>query len=489
MGIIAKQSFYNSVSIALAFLIGAFNTVYLYPTHMGSVLQGLVVALLALSNLVQPFISFGVQHAVIKFYSSCETKEEKDKLLSFSLFLPLLVFTILLIITFFFHHQITDFIATENEEMGKYAYLILAVAFSTALFEVFYNWLRIQLYSVFGNFLKEFFPRALIFTLLLIYAFGGLDLDGFIMALILGYYLRLLLVVVYSLIKYTPKFSFALPLQFKSILRYSLLIFMSGTAASLILDIDKSMISNILTVENVAYYSVAIFIAAVIEFPGRAMFQIISPLVAKALNDEDDPTLLKLLKKSANNLLLISGLLFLLINLNLNDFYAWVNLGDYTVALEVVFIVSIGKLFTMSLGCLNNIITNSKYYAYVFWFSTTSAVLAVVLNLYLIQWYGIIGAAYATLMVIVLINFLKILLVQLRFKINPYSKKTFLTLGIILILYLTISEISFEFDPFASLVLRSVLITAAFSLLAYLLKLTMDLQQFFSKILPFIKRG
>lgn len=489
MGIIAKQSFYNSVSIALAFLIGAFNTVYLYPTYMGSSLQGLVVALLALSNLVQPFISFGVQHAVIKFFSSCETKEEKDKLLSFSLLFPLIVFIILLIITFFFHHQITDFIATENEEMGKYAYLILAVAFSTALFEVFYNWLRIQLYSIFGNFLKEFFPRALIFTLLLIYAFGGLDLDGFIMALILGYYLRLLLVVVYSLIKYTPKFSFALPLQFKSILRYSLLIFMSGTAASLILDIDKSMISNILTVTNVAYYSVAIFIAAVIEFPGRAMFQIISPLVAKALNDEDDPTLLKLLKKSANNLLLISGLLFLLINLNLNDFYAWVNLGDYTVALEVVFIVSIGKLFTMSLGCLNNIITNSKYYAYVFWFSTTSAVLAVVLNLYLIQWYGIIGAAYATLMVIVLINFLKILLVQLRFKINPYSKKTFLTLGIILILYLTISEISFEFDPFVSLVLRSVLITAAFSLLAYLLKLTMDLQQFFSKILPFIKRG
>ena len=80
MGIIAKQSFYNSISIGLAFLIGAINTVYLYPTHMGSALQGLVVALLALSNLIQPFISFGVQHAVIKFYSSCNTKEERDKL-------------------------------------------------------------------------------------------------------------------------------------------------------------------------------------------------------------------------------------------------------------------------------------------------------------------------------------------------------------------------------------------------------------------------
>ena len=489
MGTIAKQSFYNSVSIALAFLLGGVNTVYLYPTHMGSALQGLVVALLALSNLVQPFISFGVQYAVIKFYSSCETKQEKDKLLSFSLILPLVVFILLLIITFFFHHQITDFIASENQEMGKYAYLILAVAFSTALFEVFYNWLRIQLYSVFGNFLKEFFPRALIFTLLMIYAFGGIDLDGFIMALILGYYIRLFLLVVYSLIKYTPKFSFALPLEFKSILRYSLLIFMSGTAASLILDIDKSMISNILTVENVAYYSVAIFIAAVIEFPGRAMFQIISPLVAKALNDDDTPTLIKLLKKSANNLLLVSGLLFLLINLNLNDFYAWVNLGDYTVALEVVLIVSMGKLFTMSLGCLNNIITNSKYYVYVFWFSIISAVLAVVLNLYLIEWYGIIGAAYATLMVIVLINFLKILLVQLRFKINPYSNKTFLSLGIVVLLYLTISEMSFDYAPFVALVLRSSLITVVFSLLAYLLRLTDDVQQFLGKILPSAKRS
>ena len=489
MGIIAKQSFYNSISIALAFLIGAVNTVYLYPTYMGSALQGLVVALLALSNLVQPFVSFGVQHAVIKFYSSCDTKEEKDKLLSLSLFLPLFVFVLLLIFSIFFRESIIDIIASENQEMGKYAYLILAIAFSTALFEVFYNWLRIQLYSVFGNFLKEFFPRALIFILLLIYAFGGLDLDQFIIALILGYYLRLIIVVVYSLIKYTPKLSFALPSQYKSVLKFSLLIFMSGSAASLILDIDKSMISNILTVENVAYYSVAIFIAAVIEFPGRAMFQIISPLVAKAINENDNITLLKLLKKSANNLLLISGLLFLLINLNLNDFYTWVNLGDYAVALQVVLIVSLGKLFTMSIGCLNNIITNSKYYVYVFWFSIVSALLAVVLNFYFIRWYGIIGAAYATLMVMVLINFLKILLVQYRFRIHPYNKKTFLTIGVVFFLYVVISMIPFDFTPFVSLVLRSTLVTIVFTILAYLFNLTGDIQKFLVKILPFLRKN
>ena len=488
MGIIAKQSFYNSISIALAFIIGAFNTVYLYPTHMGSSLQGLVVALLALSNLVQPFISFGVQHAVIKFYSSTKSKAEKDKLLSFSLILPILVFTAILLTTYLFYEQITEFIASENKQIGKYAYLIIAVAFSTALFELFYNWLRIQLFSVFGNFLKEFFPRVLIFTLLLVYSSGSLDLDGFIMALIIGYYIRLFLVIVYSLVKYTPKFSFSLPLQFKSMLRYSILIFMSGTAASLILDIDKSMISKILTVENVAYYSVAVFIAALIEMPGRAMFQIVSPLVAKAINEKDNGKLSNLLRKSSNNLLLVSGLLFLLINLNLDDFYEWINLDDYKVALEVVLIVSVGKLFTMSMGCLNNIITNSQYYYYVFWFSTLSAVLAVVLNLYLIRWYGIIGAAYATLFVIVFINLLKIILVQYRFKINPYGRETLPTISIVVLLYFLISSISIDYDPFTVMIFRSTFIGITFILLAYLLKLTDDIQQFLAKIFPFVKR-
>ena len=130
-------------------------------------------------------------------------------------------------------------------------------------------------------------------------------------------------------------------------------------------------------------------------------------LVAKAINEKDFVTLSSLLRKSANNLLLVSGLLFLLINLNLDDFYEWFNLSDYKAALEVVLIVSVGKLFTMSMGCLNNIIINSKYYYYVFWFSTLSAIMAVILNLYLIKWYGIIGAALSTAIALIILSILR----------------------------------------------------------------------------------
>ena len=52
MGIIAKQSIYNVVSIGIAFIIGAINMVFLYPKYPGKEFQGLVVALLANSNPV-----------------------------------------------------------------------------------------------------------------------------------------------------------------------------------------------------------------------------------------------------------------------------------------------------------------------------------------------------------------------------------------------------------------------------------------------------
>jgi O-antigen/teichoic acid export membrane protein len=133
------------------------------------------------------------------------------------------------------------------------------------------------------------------------------------------------------------------------------------------------------------------------------------------------------------------------------------------------------------MGCLNNIITNSKYYPYVFWFSTASAFLAVLLNLYLIQSYGIVGAAYATLMVIVLINILKLVLVQVKFRINPYGRETFITLGIIVLLYLLVSQWSINHHPFWSLAVRSLVIAFVFSVLSHFLKLTKDIRQFLIK--------
>ena len=470
MGIIAKQSIYNVVSIGLAFLIGAVNMVYLYPTYPGKEFQGLIVALLANSNLIQPFISFGVQHTLIKYFSEAQSKEERDRLLWFVLLFPLVIIALILPFYFQFNTALLELIAGKGNGVSRFPFLILAIAISTAYFEVFFSWLRVHLKTVFGNFLKEVYPRVLVFLLLMTYILEWIDLDGFINFLIIGYYLRLLCVMCYSFFIYIPSFNFHLPSNWTSLLRYSALIFLSGAAASFILDIDKSMIFAITKDENVAFYAVALYIAAVIEAPGRAMFQITSPMVAQAINSNDLNRLEELLKKSSINLMVVSGLAFLIINLNLLDFYKLINQPGYASAFSVVIIISLGKFFSMSMGCLNNIISNSKYYPYVFWFSVSSAVLAVLLNYYLISAYGIMGAAFATLIVILFINSCKLILIYYAFNIHPYNRKSLSIIGSIFLIYGMVYSIPSIGSPILAILLRSLAILILFLVPFYFFK-------------------
>ena len=134
MGIIAKQSIYNVVSIGLAFLIGALNMVFLYPTYPGKEFQGLIVALLANSNLIQPFISFGVQHTLIKFFSDSKTKQERDRLLWFVLLFPLLILILILPVYYTYNESILKFVSGSSNTVGRFPFLILLVAIATAYF-------------------------------------------------------------------------------------------------------------------------------------------------------------------------------------------------------------------------------------------------------------------------------------------------------------------------------------------------------------------
>tara|TARA_B100001027_G_scaffold16561_1_gene9939 strand:- start:235 stop:1695 length:1461 start_codon:yes stop_codon:yes gene_type:complete len=481
MGIVVRQSFLNLISIGIAFLIGAINTLYLYPTFLGSKFQGLVIALLAISNLIQPFISFGTQHAVIRYYSKYNRKNDKDGLLTLSILIPLVIVLLFVPLFFVYYDDIRQYLFQSDQSLSKYAYVILFIAISTSFFEVFYSWLRVKLKSVFGNFLKELYPRLLIAFLLIFYSIGLLNFESFVIFLIYGYYLRLIIVIVYSFYVNKPKLSLNFKNDFNEIFKYCLLIFLSGAASSIILDIDKSMLSSILTVENVAYYSVAVFIAAVIEIPGRAMFQILSPVVASAINKNQMKKLEDLLKKSSTNLVLVASLFFLLINLNIDDFYNMLNQDGYSIGIPIVIIVSFGKLYSMSIGCINNIISNSKYYYYTFWFSLFSSVLAVILNIYLITEFGIIGAAYATLIVLAIMNSLRIYLVKVKFNIHPYSRDTIKIIILSVLTYFVFSNLQLGFQPVINIIVKSSLVLILYTLSAYIFKLSDDVNIFIDK--------
>jgi O-antigen/teichoic acid export membrane protein len=472
MGIVIKQTSRNILTISIALVIGAVNTLYFYPEFLKDEYYGLVVFLLATSNLLQPLMSLGAQHTIIKFYSSFNDKKSKDNFLSSIIFIPLIIILPVSFLVVQMHDTIGSFLSMQNPIIESYVWVIFLVSFATSYFEVFYAWSRVQLKSVFGNALKEIYPRVSVFILLVLVSLDIIEKENFVWFLTGLYFLRLLIMIIYSLSLYKPKFSFILPENFKEIVSYSIYILLAGSAASLLIDIDKYMIPQKEAISQTAYYAVAVFIATVVEIPGRAMFQILNPMVAKAINTNDNKNLNELYQKSSTNLLIICGFFFLLINLNIVSFYELMNNQFYADAIWVVLIISIAKLIQMSFGCGPAILATSSFYKITLPFSISMAISVYFLNDYLIDLYGINGAAISTLIVLFLFTVLKVLYINFKLKIQPYNLNTIKIIVLISVLYFTLNSLKLNLYPLFNIIVKSVLISASYISLVYFLKLS-----------------
>ena len=467
MGIVFKQTSWNIVTITVAILIGGINTLYFYPEFLREQYYGLVVFLLATSNLLQPLMSFGAQHTIIKFFSSFKNIKEKDEFLSSIIFLPLFFILPVCFLVVQFHDLIAEFLSVKNPIIKSYVWVIFLVSFATSYFEVFYAWSRVQFKSIFGNILKEIYPRIAVFILLFLVSIDILTKENFVWWLTGLYYIRLAIMIIYSLFLYTPKFSVKIPNNFKEILSYSIYILLAGSAASFLIDIDKYMIPQKQAISQTAYYAVAVFIATVVEIPGRAMFQIINPLVAKALNEENFVELKNLYKQSSENLLIVCGLFFLLINLNIDSFYMLLNNQEYSDASLVVLIISSAKLIQMSFGCGPAILATSKFYKITLPFSIAMAVSVYFLNDYLIDLYGINGAAISTFIVLLIFTVLKIIYIRYKVKLQPFNFNSIKVFTSILLIYFFNSYINLELSPLIEIIIRSIIILITYVLVIY----------------------
>jgi len=467
MGIVFKQTSWNIVTITVAILIGGVNTLYFYPEFLREQYYGLVVFLLATSNLLQPLMSFGAQHTIIKFFSSFKNIKEKDEFLSSIIFLPLFFILPVCFLVVQFHDLIAEFLSVKNPIIKSYVWVIFLVSFATSYFEVFYAWSRVQFKSIFGNILKEIYPRIAVFILLFLVSIDILTKENFVWWLTGLYYIRLIIMIIYSLFLYTPKFSVKIPNNFKEILSYSIYILLAGSAASFLIDIDKYMIPQKQAISQTAYYAVAVFIATVVEIPGRAMFQIINPLVAKALNEENFVELKNLYKQSSENLLIVCGLFFLLINLNIDSFYMFLNNQEYSDASLVVLIISSAKLIQMSFGCGPAILATSKFYKITLPFSIAMAVSVYFLNDYLIDLYGINGAAISTFIVLLIFTVLKIIYIRYKVKLQPFNFNSIKIFTSILLIYFFNSYINLELSPLIEIIIRSIIILITYVLVIY----------------------
>ena len=268
----------------------------------------------------------------------------------------------------------------------------------------------------------------------------------------------------------------------KSILKYSSLIIIAGSIATVILDLDKFMLSQYIAIEGVAYYSVAIFIATVIAVPQRSMHQIMLPLTAQYLNDNNKKALKDLYKRSSLNLYVISGLIFLLIINNINELYLIIPL-EFRNGLIVVFLISLAKLSDTILGNNNAILFNSNYYRMVLVFGIILTVLTIILNMIFIPIYGINGSAFATFIAILIYNTIKIIFIKKKFRMLPFTENTFKLSVLLIIGIVGFYFWDFGFHPILNMLFKSIIIGSLYTIVIYKMNISDEITLLIKKYL------
>ncbi|MGY3794543.1 oligosaccharide flippase family protein [Aquimarina sp. 433] len=481
MGIVANQSIKNVIITCLGFGIGAINTLFLFTKFLEEEYYGLVSYLFSASNIMWPLMAFGVHNTVVKFYSSYSDKKEQNKFMTIMLILPMCVAIIIGAVGTVFYENVLSYFKEDNTIVQPYVWTIYVLAIALSYFEIFFAWAKVKLKSVFGNILKELFVRTCLMVLLFLVYLEVITVVQFIYAIVFVYIARLCIMAIYVYRLLNFSFSFSLPSNFINVFKYSLLILLAGSVATLLIDLDKTMIERYLPIEYVAKYGICAYIASVIIIPSRAMHQITYPLTAKLINEKNFEQLRILYKKSSLNLFAISGLLFVLIICNVNQLFELIP-DEYELFIWVVILIGIAKLFDNVLGNNNSIIFNSDYYRLILYIGIAMAVIAFVLNWLLIPVYGVVGAAIATSMAVFCYNTAKVFLVNIKFKMQPFSKKTFLIVIMILAFVYGFYFWDFTFHPVVNIGLKSTLIGGVYVGVLYFLRVSDDINDIIKKI-------
>lgn len=482
MGIVVNQSFKNTISTYLGFGIGAINALFLYTNFISEVYYGLVAYILSAATIMTPLMAFGAHNTIVKFYSSYKTKNSRNSFLTLMLFLPLGLTIPIGLIGYFAYDAIASIISTKNDIVGDYLEYIFITALSMAYFEVFYAWVKVQMQTVFGNFLKEVFHRTGAMILLFFVFLEIISVGQFVFGLVGVYILRAFIMMVYAFYKRRPNLRFGKIEGLDKILKYSLLIILAGSVATLILDVDKVMLNNYVDIEKIAYYSVAVFIATVIAVPQRAMHQILLPLTAQYLNNKNKTELKGLYQRSSLTLFVISGFIFLLIVLNINQLYEIIP-KKFSGGLFVVFLISLAKLYDNLLGNNNAILFNSDYYKMVLLFGLALAILAIIFNLIFIPLLGLNGSAIATFLAVFIYNSIKVYFVKLKFNIQPFTSATLKIGAIIAILTVGFYFWDFSFNAYINIGLKSLLIGIIYILILLQFNISADIKETIKKLL------
>ncbi len=489
MGIVLRQSFKATIVSYAGAVLGYINLLFLYPLCLTPQLVGFTRLFVEIATVIAWFSQLGLSSAIIRYFPLFHNPEKKHNgFLFYITIIPIIGFALFGIATVLFKTSIINYFAQDGTLITQYFYYVLPIAFFLLYTIVSESYSAVLMRIVVPRIAKEIVLRLAITVVILAYYFKWIDQDGLITGFVMGYGIVTIINICYILSiqnsSFKPQTDMLTRTNKKDIITYLLYIMLAGLGGNVVSKIDVFMISSKINLSETGVFSVAFFMAMVIELPSRSLLQILSPIASKTIQDNDIPKLNELYKKSSTNQMLFTSILFVLIWININNAFAIMPNGElYKSGVWVMFFIGLSKVFDAATGINIIIINNSKYYYFGLFAMVFLAINAIIFNIYLIPRYGITGAAIATATSIFLSNTMYVMFVWFKFKIQPFTNATLKTL-VVAMLALGINYILPQFqNPFIDIFIRSSVVGIILLAAMYYWKISSDFNAFFNKFI------
>ncbi|MFZ4740854.1 MAG: lipopolysaccharide biosynthesis protein [Bacteroidales bacterium] len=483
MGIIIRQSLKGSIVTYAGSFLGFLTTAFVVTYFLTPEQFGLTRVLFEAAFLMSVFVQLGLSSSAIKFFPQFKTEDGRNHGFVFYLFtIPILGIIVFGLLYVLFKHPISNYFSANSALFVKYFYWVIPLAFFSAYMLIFETYASILSRIVVPKIIREVIIRILTIILFIVFFFGHISMNMFVGLFISIYGIALILNLIYiykiSPISLKPDFSFITPSLKRQILNYSIFIITASIGTSIVGKIDTFMVAAAIGLKYTAIYSVAYFMANIIEMPSRSISAIISPFVSEAINNNDWGKVNDMYKRVSLNQLLIGCFLFIVLWVSVDDIFKIIPNGNtYVQGKYVILFIGISKLFDLATGFNAFILIFSRYYYYILFFIFFLSGLTIATNLWLIPLFGINGSAIATAISILAYNAILTFFVRWKLKSQPFSINM---LKIIAIFIFTLGINYFLVtiaNPYLDAIIRGTLAIAIYGSAIFFLKISPEFNE------------
>ena len=494
MGVIIRQSIKATIFNYIGAFIGFLTTFFILTKYLLPELIGLTKVMYEVAAMVAGFAQLGTSASAMRFFPYF--KDEKNNHNGFFFYLilmPSIGCVIFVSLFLLLKTYVIDFFIEKSALLLDYYYWLIPLILFLTFWAVLETYANVLLKIVVPKFIKEIGIRVMLLLVYLFYALGWLSVTELVFGYVAVYGLAMIFLFVYitriSSVSLKHNIAFIDKELGRKILKYTLFLIASAISGNIIWQLDVFMVGSQMGLEHVGVYTIASYMAFVIEMPARSITSIASPIAASALKEGDWERANFLYKKVSLHQLMAGSILFLLLWINIDNVFNIIPNGDiYESGKWVVFFIAMSRVVAMTLSFGGTLISFSPYYYWGLYFTFFLTGLTIVTNYYFIPRWGITGAAVATFLTCLCSYSFQQWIVLKKIKGNPYSWKA-LQHTILILVLLVLNKVLPQWtqNPYWDAIYRTLIITICWLVAVYQFKISQELnnmiRDFFDKFI------